>query len=129
MNRFRNRYFVLPLLLAALAGGCRREALPETPPRQLSSSPFRYPEELWDAGVEGETVLRIFVTPQGTVDSARVEKSSGHTAFDQAATEGAKLLRFQPGRRGDQPVGMWVLLPVQFQMNVESARRDSASTP
>lgn len=127
MNRSRT-YLVLPLLLASLAGGCRREALPETPPRQLSASTFRYPEELWDAGVEGETVLRIFVTPQGTVDSARVEKSSGHTAFDQAATDGVRQLRFQPGRRGDQPVGMWVLLPVQFRMNADSARRDSATT-
>lgn len=127
MNRFRTQYVVLSLLLAALAGGCGREALPEKPPRQLSSSPFRYPEELWDAGVEGETILRIFVTPQGTVDSARVEKSSGHTAFDQAAAEGAKQLRFEPGRRGDQPVGMWVLLPVQFQMNADSTRRDSAA--
>ncbi|HEX2092229.1 MAG TPA: energy transducer TonB [Longimicrobiaceae bacterium] len=104
-------------VVIALCAGCKREALPETPPRQLSSSPFQYPEELWDAGVEGETVLRIFVTAQGTVDSTRVENTSGHPAFDRAALNGVRELRFEPARRGEEPVGAWVLLPVQFRMN------------
>lgn len=109
-----------------LAGGCEREPVRETPPRQLSASSFQYPEELWDAGVEGETVLRLFVTPAGTVDSTRVERPSGQAAFDQAAVEGARDLRFEPARRGPDPVGAWVLLPVQFRMNTEGgARPDS----
>ena len=115
--------------LAALvlpAAACRREAEPLTPPRQVSEAPFQYPEELWDAGVEGETVLRLFVTPQGTVDSVLVERTSRHTAFDQAAAEGARRLRFEPARRGEERVGAWVLLPVQFRMSEEGgARPDS----
>ena len=54
-------------LFAALAS-CG-EVEPETPPRQITGSPFHYPEELWDAGVEGETVLRLWVNPEGAVDS------------------------------------------------------------
>lgn len=112
-------------LLAALplAAGCEREPVVETPPRQLSASSFQYPEELWDAGVEGETVLRLFVTPAGTVDSTRVERPSGQDAFDQAAVDGARELRFEPARRDSEPVGAWVLLPVQFRMNTEGAAR------
>lgn len=109
----------LSLLAALPLAACEREPVVETPPRQLSASNFQYPEELWDAEVEGETVLRLFVTPAGTVDSTRVERPSGREAFDRAAMEGARELKFQPARRGEEPVGAWVLLPVQFRMNTE----------
>lgn len=108
------------LTVASLGGGCAEE-LPETPPQQLPGSPFHYPEELWDAGVEGETVLRLFVAPGGGVDSVRVERSSGYAAFDTAAVTGARELQFQPARRGPDPIGAWVLLPVQFDLPTEAA--------
>lgn len=108
-------WLFVPLLLLLTLGGCEEPA-PEVPPRQLAGSPFHYPEDLWDAGVEGETLLRLFVTEQGTVDSARVETPSGHEAFDSAAVDGSRDLRFEPARRGDDSVGVWVLLPVQFEL-------------
>lgn len=113
--RMPQRPWPTAFLLALLAGGCAEE-LPETAPRQLAGSPFHYPEELWDAGVEGETLLRLFVTPEGGVDSTQIERTSGHPAFDSAAVGGSHDLRFDPATRGDQPVGMWVLLPVQFEL-------------
>lgn len=97
------------------AAGCG-EAPPETPPRQLTESPFHYPEELWDAGIEGETILEIHVSPVGTVDSSRVQQSSGYAAFDSAALQGARELRFDPARRGEDSIAVRVLLPVQFQL-------------
>lgn len=107
-----------PLALSLLLGfvaGCQEPA-PETPPRQLAGSPFHYPEQLWDAGVEGETLLRLYVNAEGRVDTARVERSSGHEEFDSAAVAGAPDLRFEPAQRAQQPVGVWVLLPVQFDL-------------
>ena len=101
------------------------EELPETAPRQLEGSPFHYPEELWDAGVEGETVLRLYVTEAGAVDSVRVEKGSGYAAFDSSAVLGARDLRFEPAKRGPDPMGAWVLLPVQFDLPMT----DSADAP
>jgi TonB family protein len=111
----RTRTFRASLLLLLLAEGCA-EAPPETPPRQLTGSPFHYPEELWDAGEQGETVLRLFVDREGQVDTVQVERTSGYAAFDSAAIAGARDLRFDPARRGEDPVGVWVLLPVQFQL-------------
>lgn len=105
---------LLAMLLVVL-GACAEE-VPEVPPRQHPGSPFRYPEELWDAGVEGETVLRLFVTRRGRVDSARVEQTSGHDAFDSAAIAGARELLFEPAVRGEDSVDVWVLLPVQFEL-------------
>ena len=111
------------LLVSLILGGCAEE-LPETPPRQLTGSPFQYPEELWDAGVEGETLLRLFVTTEGGVDTIRVEKTSGYAAFDSSATAGARDLRFEPARRGPEPVGVWVLLPVQFDLPTNDAGKE-----
>jgi TonB family protein len=108
--------------IASGAGACAQsEPLPETPPRQISESPFHYPEELWDQGIEGQTMLRVFVTDAGQIDSVMVEQSSGHAAFDSAAVHGARLLRFEPARRGEEPVGVWVLLPVEFDMTNAAA--------
>ena len=111
----RNPIRALAATLVLLAPACAEE-LPETPPRQLQGSPFHYPEELWDAEVEGETLLRLFVTGEGGVDTVRVERTSGYAAFDSAAVIGARELRFEPGRRGEDPVSAWVLLPVQFEL-------------
>ena len=102
------------------------DELPETPPRQLAGSPFHYPEDLWDAGVEGETVLRLFVTTAGSVDSVRVERTSRYAAFDSSAVIGARDLKFEPGKRGEETLAMWVLLPVQFDLPADSTR---GSTP
>jgi protein TonB len=112
-------------VLAAFAGGCGNRA-PDTPPRQLSSSPFHYPEELWDAGVEGETMLEIHVSRSGSVDSAKVHESSGHEEFDSAAVRGVSGLRFEPARRGDDSVAVTVLLPVQFHLPEDSVGAPSS---
>lgn len=105
---------LLPLVAIAVVG-CE-EAAPVTPPRQLPGSPFHYPEELWDAGVEGETVLRLWVNEEGRVDTVRIERPSEYPAFDSAAVRGARDLQFEPARQNDGPVGTWVLLPVQFDL-------------
>lgn len=106
----------LTLLLCAALAACGGPEEPMTPPRQLTPSPFQYPEELWDAGVEGESTLRLFITASGGVDSARVERSSGYAAFDSAALAGSRALRFEPARRGTEPVGAWFILPVTFDL-------------
>lgn len=103
------------VLLALPLAACE-EPEPITPPRQLPGSPFHYPEELWDAGVEGETVLRLWVNEAGNVDSVEVDRTSDHPAFDSAAVSGARDLRFEPARQGEAVVGSWVLLPVQFDL-------------
>ncbi|HEU4453882.1 MAG TPA: energy transducer TonB [Longimicrobium sp.] len=115
--------------LALAASACEREPVPETPPRQLSESPFQYPEELWDAQVEGQTTLRLYITERGTVDSARVEQASGYPAFDSAALAGSKGLRFQPATRGGDAVAAWFLLPVKFELNPADTAAAPTSNP
>jgi protein TonB len=76
--------------------------------------PIEYPLQLWDADVEGETLLRVRVTEMGTVDSVEVLERSGYPAFDSAAVRGALRLRYSPARRGDRRITVWAKVPVQF---------------
>jgi protein TonB len=117
------------LAAALLLGACERGPVPETPPRQLSESPFQYPEELWDAQVEGQTTLRLFISDRGTVDTARLERTSGYAPFDSAALAGSHQLRFQPATRGGKPVAAWFLLPVQFELNPADSAAAAPTTP
>jgi periplasmic protein TonB len=90
---------------------------PEMPVVVNSESPFQYPADLFDQGVEGEVRLRLFVDAQGRVvaESTRVASSSGVPGFDSTAVRGAPGLRFAPGTRDGRPVAMAFYLPVVFR--------------
>jgi len=119
---------LLPVLAVLVMSGCEEEVEID-PPQQLAGSPFHYPEDLWDAGVQGETILRLFVNQQGAVDTVQVERESGYEAFDTAAVRGARELRFEPALRGEAPVSVWVLLPVRFDLPDSAADTIIANQP
>jgi len=56
------------------------------------------------------------VAADGHVTSVAVARSAGHADLDQAAAEAVRQWRFEPGRRGDEPVGIWVQVPVEFRL-------------
>jgi protein TonB len=58
-----------------------------------------YPPEPYYNRIEGEVLLRIHVTIQGTVGRVWVVQSSGVPSFDEAAVKAAQGWRFEPGRR------------------------------
>ena len=114
------------LLLAAACGGepeaaqvkaeAERQAN-DVPVAINGESPFQYPPDLYDQGLEGEVRLRLYVDALGRVrpESTRVASSSGTPALDSAAAAGAALLRFAPAHRDGQPVGMAFYQPVIFR--------------
>lgn len=109
----------LAAALAACGRGGSADAKPSTlmPVATNGESPFQYPADLFDQGMEGEVRLRLFVDTQGQVvaDSTRVASSSGTPAFDSAAVRGAAELRFAPARRDGKLVGMAFYQPVIFR--------------
>jgi TonB family protein len=85
------------------------------PAMKNSELPFRYPADLWRAGVEGDVVLRIYITETGVVDSVQVAGPSGDERLDSLAVEGARRLMYHPALKDDKPVAVWAKLPVRFQ--------------
>jgi protein TonB len=76
----------------------------------------RYPESARRAGAQGVTLLRVHVLDNGRVGEVNIEKTAGFRDLDFAAAEAVKKWRFEPARRGKEPVSIWVLLPVKFEL-------------
>jgi periplasmic protein TonB len=105
---------LLPGVLFVGLSACSGDQELERPAPLYGDVPIEYPLELWDEGVEGETLLRVRVNDMGVVDSVEVLESSGHLGLDSAALRGASQLRFQPGRRGGKRIHVWAKVPVHF---------------
>jgi protein TonB len=75
-----------------------------------------YPASARRVGAAGTAVLRVHVLADGRVGTVEVETSAGHADLDRAAVEAVRQWRFEPGRRGEEPAAMWVLLPVEFRL-------------
>ena len=77
----------------------------------------RYPESARRAGAQGVTTLRVHVLENGRVGEVLVEQSAGFRDLDLAATEAVKKWLFEPAKRGKDPVSVWVMLPVKFELH------------
>ena len=108
----KGRVAMFALLLAACG---QQPAVPIEPPQSMSdSTPFVYPVDLWDQNVSGQTILLLRISELGVVDSVMIDTPSGHAQFDSAAVQGARTMKFTPGRQGERRVAMWTKLPVRF---------------
>ena len=101
-----------PASAPAPSGPLTRTAIPRggyqvTPP---------YPPSARRLGIEGTTLLRVFVDANGRVSDIVVKKSAGHPDLDRAATDAVRRWQFDPARRGSDAVAMWVELPVEFHL-------------
>jgi protein TonB len=75
-----------------------------------------YPASARRVGAQGTSLLRVHVLADGRIGEVLVQESAGHPDLDQAAVDAVKRWRFEPARRGQEPVATWVLLPVQFRL-------------
>lgn len=76
-----------------------------------------YPESARKAGVQGITLLKLHVLENGKVGEVQIEKSAGHPDLDRAAAGAVRRWLFEPARMGKQPIAVWVLLPVKFELH------------
>ena len=73
-----------------------------------------YPPLLRDAGIGGTTLVWFFIDESGRVQNQQVNQSSGHQALDDAALRVAPVLRFTPALNRENPVAVWIALPITF---------------
>jgi len=92
------------------------------PPDQLpvmenKDNPFHYPDRLFNAKVQANVVLGIFIDTTGMVwpESTRVVQTSGYPLLDSAAVHGAPQLHFKPAMTKGKPVAVTIKLPVFFR--------------
>ncbi|MDO9217751.1 MAG: energy transducer TonB, partial [Lacisediminimonas sp.] len=60
--------------------------------------------------------LRVFVEPSGAPGKVEVRTGSGFELLDRAAVMAVSRWKFVPARQGADPVGAWVLVPINFKL-------------
>ena len=88
----------------------------EAVPLYLKNPPPEYPSVAKRRGYEGTVVLEVFVDREGRVMDLSLFQSSGHNVLDRAAMKAVKGWLFEPARRGQEAVDMWVKVPLTFRL-------------
>jgi periplasmic protein TonB len=89
------------------------------PPRILQKVEPVYPDEMRRQGTSGTVIVRIEVLENGSPDNVSIQRSSGFTAFDEAALQATRQWRFIPAR--DEATGVavrcYTTLSIVFRLN------------
>ena len=99
---------------AALSG---HETAAVTEARPLyRENPPGYPRIARRRGYQGTVILDVLVDETGRAREVQTAETSGHAVLDRAAKAAVATWRFEPGRRGGDPIQMWVKVPVRFEL-------------
>jgi TonB family protein len=80
----------------------------------MSALEAEYPPLLKDAGIGGTANVWFFIDEAGVVRKTLINETSGHRALDEAALRVADVVRFSAARNRDEPVPVWIALPITF---------------
>jgi protein TonB len=83
-------------------------------PVRLRIDPPVYPEVARSAGAEGTVVVRVLVGKDGKVKNVLVV--DGIPLLNDAAIACAKTAVFRPAISQQEPVEVWVMMPITFKM-------------
>jgi TonB family protein len=78
-----------------------------------------YPEAARQAGVTGTVMVQALIGKDGLVKDTRVMKSI--PLLDSAAVEAVRQWKFKPALVKNEPVAVWVAIPVRFSLDGKSA--------
>ena len=73
-----------------------------------------YPPLLRDAGIGGTVSVWFYLDETGKIQRLLVNEGSGHQELDDAALRVATSIRFTPAMNRDEPVPVWISLPITF---------------
>jgi TonB family protein len=76
-----------------------------------------YPEAERKAGVEGEVIVEVEVTEEGSVEGMKVvQRVDGHPSMGESVMEAIRQWRFEPGTKNGVPVRTTVAIPFTFAL-------------
>lgn len=98
------------------AGEAEQPAI-EATPLYRQNPPPAYPPLARRRGQEGTVQLDVLVNSRGGVNAVRLAETSGHDLLDRAAMAGVQTWLFEPGKRGEQTIDMWVRVPIRYALH------------
>lgn len=84
-------------------------------PKKLFGPKPRYTEEARQARIQGTVILQVVVDAEGNVTEAKVLKGLP-LGLDDSAIEMVKTWKYEPAKRGGEPVAVYVNLLVNFSL-------------
>lgn len=81
------------------------------PPR-----PAIYPPRARDLGQQGEALVRVRLTPDGSAAEILLWRGSGFEMLDHAALAAVRGWQFMPAIRNGHAVTAWVEIPIRFHL-------------
>ena len=97
-------------------GGSPKGTLQTAYPRYQFNAPPAYPGLARKRGQDGTVILQVLVNEEGRVDDLEIEISSNFRLLDRAAVSTVRKWSFEPGRRNNERIPMWVRVPVTFKL-------------
>ena len=88
---------------------------PVTPPVVTFHPDPSYEEQAKKAKYQGTSVLRMVVAEDGSVRDLQILTPLG-LGLDEKAVDAVKTWKFEPARRGDQPVAVIIAVEVDFKL-------------
>lgn len=85
-------------------------------PDYLRNPPPVYPETARQKKEQGIVYVWVKISPAGSVEMARVVRSSGFADLDQSAATAVEHWRFHPALAGVKPVESQAVVPVRFYL-------------
>lgn len=85
-------------------------------PREMANALPVYPRTARLNGQQGVVWVRLLIDENGRVADARLERVSGDAAFGEAVLRAAQDWRFEPARHRGQPVRVWGIKAVRFEL-------------
>jgi TonB family C-terminal domain len=64
----------------------------------------------------GEALVRVLIDQEGIAQRWTIERSSGFERLDEAAVSAIQKASFYPYTENDQPLPVWVVIPVSFNL-------------
>lgn len=75
-----------------------------------------YPMAARKAGVQGTSLFKIQVLPDGSVGEIQLLQSAGDSTLDTSAQKAVKKWKFKPGLSGSKPIMVYMTLPIKFEL-------------
>ncbi|HSB95169.1 MAG TPA: energy transducer TonB, partial [Spongiibacteraceae bacterium] len=87
-------------------------------PRSRKNAPGEddYPSASRRLNEQGDVIIAIWVTADGTVGEVKVEKSSGFERLDEAAVTFYQKLKLLPATKDGKPIAAWKTLKVTWKL-------------
>jgi protein TonB len=111
-----NSLTALPAAGPQSESGTEQRAIDATPLYRRNPPPD-YPPLARRRGLEGTVQLDVLVNHRGGVNQVRLAETSGHDLLDRAAIAAVENWLFEPGKRGDETIDMWVRVPIRFALH------------